>query len=228
VGTMTLTVSDVMARSVVTAREDSSFKELVGLLQECSAGALPVVDAAGMIVGVVSEADLLLKEDLDLFAPHLFEGHVRRIEREKAAAVYARDLMTAPAVTIRPDAHLTDAAHLMHERRVKRLFVTDPNGRVLGVVSRMDLLRAYLREDRDIAQEVTRVLHAELLLPLGAVSVTVEDGVVRLEGQVERRTLAPYVAARIRAIEGVVDVEDHLSWEYDDTIRAGYGVGWVG
>ena len=225
---MTLTVQDVMARTVTTVREDTDFKELVRLLRECHNGALPVVDVAGIIVGVVSEADLLLKEDLDLFAPHLFEGRVRRIERTKATAIYARDLMTSPAITVRPDAHLTDAAHLMHEHRVKRLFVVDPTGRVLGVVCRIDVLSAFLRADDEIAQEVMRVLHGELLLPLDTVHVTVRDGVVRLDGQVERRTLAPYVAARIRAIEGVVDVKDHLSWSYDDTIRPGDGAGFVG
>lgn len=225
---MTLTVRDVMARTVTTVREDTDFKELVRLLQECRSGALPVVDDAGTIVGVVSEADLLLKEDLDLFATHLFEGRVRRIERTKATAIYARELMTTPAVTVRPEAHVTDAAHLMHEHRVKRLFVTDPGGKVLGVVCRIDVLSAFLREDEEIAQEVTRVLHGELLLPLETIRVGVHDGVVRLDGQVERRTLAPYVAARIRAIDGVVDVEDHLSWSYDDTIRPGFGAGWVG
>ena len=225
---MTVTVRDVMARTVTTVREDTDFKELVRLLQECRSGALPVVDDAGAIVGVVSEADLLLKEDLDLFAPHLFERRVRRIERTKATAIYARDLMTRPAITVRPEAHLTDAAHLMHENRVKRLFVTDLEGRVLGVVCRLDVLSAFLRADEEIAQEVIRVLHGELLLPLDTVRVTVHDGVVRLDGEVERRTLAPYVSARIRAIEGVVDVEDHLSWTYDDTVRAGFGAGWVG
>jgi CBS domain-containing protein len=225
---MTLTVRDVMTGTVTTVREDTDFKELVRSLQECRGGALPVVDAAGTIVGVVSEADLLLKEDLDLFAPHLFEGRVRRIERTKAAAIYARDLMTAPAVTIRPEAHLTDAAHLMHERRVKRLFVVDTAGSLLGVVCRIDVLSGFLRADDEIAREVTRVLHGELLLPPGTIRVAIHDGVVRLDGEVERRTLAPYLAARIRAIEGVVDVDDHVSWSYDDTVRAGFGAGWVG
>ena len=225
---MTLTVRDVMTRTVTTVPEDTDFKELVRLLQECRSGALPVVDAAGAIVGVVSEADLLLKEDLDLFAPHLFERRVRRLERTKATAIYARDLMTAPAITVRPEAHLTDAAHLMHEHHVKRLFVIDTTGQVVGVVCRIDVLSAFLRADEEIAQEVIRVLHGELLLPMDTVRVQVHDGVVRLDGEVERRTLAPYVAARVRAIEGVVDVEDHLSWTYDDTVRAGFGAGWVG
>ncbi len=221
-------VRDVMTKTVVTAGEDSTFRELVGTMHEWRVSALPVVDGAGAIVGVVSEADLLLKEDPQVLTPHFIERRARRLDRGKALAVVARDLMTAPAVTVEPDAPLAVAAHMMHERGVKRLFVTDPDGSVLGVVSRVDVLRAFLRGDPEIGADVDHILSSELRLPPDAVHAEVNEGIVVLDGCVERRTLAPDAVAHVRTVEGVIDVVDHLTWDYDDTVTAGYGAGWVG
>lgn len=221
-------VRDVMTKTVVTAGEDSTFRELVGTMHEWRVSALPVVDRTGAIVGVVSEADLLLKEDPQVLTPHFIERRARRLERGKALAVVARDLMTAPAVTVEPDTPLGVAAHVMHERGVKRLFVTDVDGGVLGVVSRVDLLRAFLRGDAEIIEDVDRMLLGELRLPPDAVHAEVSEGIVVLDGCVERRTLAPDAVAHVRSVEGVIDVVDRLTWDYDDTVAAGYGAGWVG
>ena len=221
-------VRDVMTKTVVTAGEDSTFRELVGTMHEWRVSALPVVDPTGSIVGVVSEADLLLKEDPQVLTPHFIERRARRLDRGKALAVIARDLMTTPAVTVEPDAPLAVAAHVMHERGVKRLFVTDPEGTVLGVVSRVDLLRAFLRGDAEISADVDQVLLRELRLPPDAIHAEVNEGIVVLDGCVERRTLAPDAVTHVRTVEGVIDVVDRLTWDYDDTVAAGYGAGWVG
>ena len=225
---MTQTVRDVMTKTVVAAREDTPFKELVALMHEWRVSALPVLDVHGTIVGVVSEADLLLKEDPEVLSPHFVERRARRIERGKAIAVLASELMSAPAVTIEPDARLAEAAHRMHERNVKRLFVVDAQWSVLGVVSRVDLLRAFLRDDREIGDDIDALIRSDPDLEPGAVSATVADGVVLLQGEVERRTMAPDLVARARAIDGVVCVHEHLTWQYDDTVTAGYGAGWTG
>ena len=225
---MTQTVRDVMTKVVVAVREDTPFKELVGLLHEFRVSALPVLDAQGAIVGVVSEADLLLKEDPEVLSPHFIEGRARRVERGKAIAVVASELMTAPPVTIEPDMPLTEAAHRMHQRHVKRLFVTDAQRNVLGVVSRVDLLRAFLRSDPEIGNDIETLIRSDPDLEPGAVTVAVADGVVLLQGEVQRRTMAPDLLARVRALEGVVCVHEHLTWQFDDTVMAGYGVGWIG
>lgn len=225
---MVRTVGDLMTKSVVTVCEDATFRELVELMHECRVSALPVVDLGGAILGVVSEADLLVKEDPDVLVPRFFDRRVRRIERGKAVAVIARDLMTSPAVTVSVDAEVPDAAHLMRERDVKRLFVTDAAGKVVGVVSRADLLLAFLRPDAEVAEDVEELLRHDALVIPGTFQVHVEDGVVHAEGRVEQRTAEPELVAQIRAIEGVVGVDAQVSWEYDDTVGAGFGPGWMG
>lgn len=222
------TVREVMTKTVVTAPEGAPFKELVRVMREYRVSALPIVNEDGSIVGVVSEADLLLKEAPDVLTPHVFEGKVHREERRKAEGKVARDLMTAPAITIGPDARVTEAAKVMHERQVKRLPVVDELGRIVGVVSRVDLLADYLRDDAEILEDVRTILYRELLIEQHAVTATVDQGVVRLEGQLERRTMVPSIWDRVRSVEGVVGIDERLSWQLDDTIIPVSPVPWVG
>ena len=222
------TVREVMTKTVVTAPEEAPFKELVRVMREYRVSALPIVGADGSIVGVVSEADLLLKEAPDVLTPHVFEGKVHREERRKAEGKVARDLMTRPAITIGPDAAVTEAAKMMHERHVKRLPVVDELGRIAGVVSRVDLLADYLRDDAEILEDVRTILYRELLIEEHAVTATVDQGVVRLEGQLERRTMVPSIWDRVRSVEGVVGIDERLTWQLDDTVRPVSPVPWVG
>ena len=145
-------VRDVMTRTVVVASTQTPFKELVRMLREFRVSAVPVVGESGTIVGVVSEGDLLLHEDPAVLTPRFLEGHERKMERYKAEGLLARDLMTSPPVTIGPEATTAEAAHLMHERHVKRLPVVDAGGTILGVISRVDLLLEYLRDDEEILE----------------------------------------------------------------------------
>jgi CBS domain-containing protein len=217
-----------MTKSVVTVREDATFRELVELMREHRVSALPVVNAVGAIQGVVSEADLLVKEDPDVLVPRFFDRRVRRIERGKAVAVVARDLMTSPAVTIAADAEVPDAAHLMRERGVKRLFVTDATGRAIGVVSRVDLLLVFLRPDADVTGDVEELLRHEASVIPGTFLVRVDDGIVHVQGRLEQRTAESDLVARIRMLEGVVAVDAQVTWEFDDAVGAGFGPGWMG
>lgn len=215
------TVEDVMTKTVAVVRDSAPFKEIVRLMDEYRVSALPVVDAAGRIVGIVSEADLLLKEEsvdrAEEEAP-LFERRHRRVERAKAAGLVACELMTSDPITIGPDATLPEAARRMHQHGIKRLPVVDAEGHVLGIVSRRDLLKVFLRPDEAIAREVrVDVIERTLWIEPGAIQVRVHDGVVDLRGQVERRSLVPVVVGLVRGIEGVVGVEDHLTFEVDDT-----------
>lgn len=212
-------VMDVMTREVVTVTDSAGFKEIVRVMQEHGVSAVPVVDGRGRLVGIVSEADLLLKEE---YEPDIAERRVlgfrwRKAERAKAAGLVAAELMTTPVATVAPEATLPKAARRLHERKVKRLPVVDAEGEVVGIVSRADLLKVFLRTDQEIFDEVTQaVLRRTLWLEPDAITVTVRDGVVVLEGVVEQRGMLPLVTALATGVEGVVGVENRLGYEVDD------------
>ena len=213
-------VRDVMTPEVVTVGEQASFKEIAATMAERRVSALPVLDDEGRVAGIVSEADLLLKEEFPEgpAGGRLFQGRRHRMERAKAAGDTAVELMTAPAITIGPDATVAEAARLLHRHQIKRLPVVDPAGPLLGIVSRADLLRVFLRSDADIAQEIRQeVLLRAMWVDPDSVTVQVRDGVVTLTGQLERRSLIPIAVSLVHGIDGVVDVVDRLSFEVDDS-----------
>lgn len=216
----TRTVRSLMTHNVATVRPGTGFKEIVDTMATERISALPVVDPAGRIVGVVSEADLLHKLDPLTDPDHVrLAGQRRRAATAKAAGDVAADLMTAPAVTIGPDATAAAAARLMQEHEVKRLPVVDSDGRLIGIVSRRDLLAAYLRTDDDLRAEISdQVLMRELFLGPAEVNAIVHNGLVTLTGTVDRRSTARIADRLVRAVTGVVDVANHLRWEYDDSV----------
>jgi CBS-domain-containing membrane protein len=212
-------VRDVMTTTVVLVDESVGFKDIVRRMEDSGVSALPVVDAAGHLVGIISEADLLLKEEhaREPHRRHLLEGKRRRTQRAKAEGLLAAQLMTAPVITIRPEASLGQAARLLHERRVKRLPVVEEGGKVVGIVSRADLLKVFMRPDEEIRQEVAGdVLARTLSIGPDRVRATVRDGVVTLEGLVDRRSLIPFLTGLVRGVDGVVGVEERLGYELDD------------
>jgi CBS domain-containing protein len=213
----TRTVRSVMTRNVATARPDTTFKDLVATLAEERVSALPIVDDAGRVVGVVSEGDLLHRLDLPPNSPH---GRLlRRRGPEPPAgplADMAAGLMSRPVVTIGPDATVASAARLMEKHGVKRLPVVDRD-RLVGIVSRRDLLSTYLRADDDIRTEVRDdVLQRVLENDPATVEIIVDDGIVTLTGTVDRRSTAEIAGRLARAVSGVVDVVNLLGWRYDD------------
>jgi CBS domain-containing protein len=215
----TRTVRSLMTHNVVTARPGTGFKEIVDTMATERVSALPVVDAEGHVVGVVSEADLLPRLDPPRDRAHaLLIGRRRRAVAAKAAGDVAADLMTTPAVTIGPDATAGAAARLMQQHRVKRLPVVDGEGRLVGIVSRRDLLATYLRADTDIRAEVREnVLRRDLLIGPTEVTASVHEGVVTLTGTVDRRSTARIVDRLVGTVTGVVDVANRLRWQYDDS-----------
>lgn len=212
-------VRDVMTRIVVEVPVSGTCKEIAGLMHEHRVSALPVVDEDGRIRGIVSEADLLLKEDPDLQAEQtLFERRRHRVERAKAAGLTAGDVMTAPVYTVGADASIVEAARTMHDRGVKRLPVVDGDGHVLGILSRGDLINLLLRADDEIALEIRRdLLSKALSLDPTAVRVQVRDGIVHLEGELENESLVGMLVELVRRVEGVIGIESRLSWRKEDT-----------
>ena len=183
-------VRDVMTPEVVTVDEHASFKDIATLIAERRVSAVPVLDREGRVLGIVSEADLVLKEEFPEgpAGGRLFQGRRQREDRAKAAGDTAAELMTAPAVTVGPDATVSEAARLLHRHGIKRLPVVDPAGPLLGIVSRADLLKVFLRPDADIAREIRQeVLLRSMWMDPDTVVVDVRDGVVTLTGRLERR-----------------------------------------
>ncbi|MEU8585852.1 CBS domain-containing protein [Streptomyces sp. NPDC048664] len=212
------TVSEVMTHGVVTARPHSSFKQIAQLLSDNGVTAVPVVDDDGHPVGVVSEADLLRK------AASLPDPEGRRVghrlsldEVARAGAETAEAMMSAPVVTARPGWNVVETARTMYGHKVKRLPVVDDVGRLVGIVSRADLLRPFLRSDTAISDEIHHdVLIGTLELRPGTVGVDVRDGTVTLTGRVETRSSARLVERLCRSVDGVVAVRQSLRYTRDD------------
>lgn len=202
------TVGDLMTHSVVRVQRGTLFTEIVHVLHEHDITAVPVVDADDRPVGVVSEADLLAKA-----AKRLEESGPSEAPA-KHEATTAEGLMTSPAVCARPEWSVVEAARTMEERHVKRLPVVDAAGRLVGLVSRSDLLRVFLRDDRAIQQEIVEdVLVRTLHEPPSGIGVEVNNGQVRLSGSVRDEALVPVLVRLCRSVDGVVSVDHHLSAE---------------
>lgn len=211
----TRTVSDVMTHTVVAVGRAAPFKEIVKTLDQWKVSALPVLEGEGRVVGVVSEADLLAKEEFRDRDPSRVEQLRRLDDLAKAGALAAEELMTTPAITIHADATLAQAARTMARHHVKRLPVIDTEGHLAGIISRGDLLKVFLRPDEDIAEEVRREVTTHLFrAPQWDITVHVEQGVVTLTGQVPDTSLIPIAARLVRAVEGVVDVECRLTGSF--------------
>jgi CBS domain-containing protein len=213
-----LTVADVMTTQVVKARPAMPLKELARVLAEHHVSALPVLDEDDRVIGVVSERDLLGK----LRGPtrrraRWWQRRRTRDDLRRATGDTVGAVMTTGAVTIEPRARLAEAARLMTEHDVKRLPVVDEHGELVGIVSRADLLKTYLRTDDQIRDEIlvdvfTHVLWADPT----TVQVSVHDGLVTLAGTVDERSVAEMAERLVRRVDGVVDVVSELTYRIDD------------
>jgi CBS domain-containing protein len=206
-----MTVADVMTRNVVAVRGHAEFKEIVMVMRRRHLSALPVLDVGGTVIGLVSGADLLLKQ------AYVDGGGLltRRRTRGKAAALTAADLMTRPAVTIEPGQTVAEVARLMHGRHLKRLPVVDGDGRLIGIVSRVDLLGAYDRPDADIRTEIAQQV-TEPGLPRNGVraEIMVTAGVVTITGSADSEDTALSLLDTARHVPGVIHVRDRLHYPH--------------
>jgi CBS domain-containing protein len=210
------TVADVMSRDVITVAPEAGFHEVADLLVTHGVSAVPVVDGGGVVVGVVSEADLLGKLEYADRVPHHALA-LRRMRSRRAAAPgdTAAQLMSSPAVTIHPDASVSVAARLIDAARVKRLPVLDDAGRLVGIVSRRDLVRLYARADAELTEEIRTNL-LDLGIDQTETIMRVSRGVVTLRGRFERRSTAVIAVDLVSATPGVLDVIDELTFIEDD------------
>jgi len=215
-------VRDVMTTKVVTVTRHATYKQIAQLLHQHHLTALPVVTAEGMVAGVVSEADMLRK-------PERYERPGRRpgwqlhpAARAKSDARTATGLMTSPAVTVVADAALGTAAMWMSQHHIKRRPVVDGDGTLIGIVSRADLLRVFLRPDADIAAEASALMTDILLADPAAVHVSVRGGVVTLAGRLGSQDQIDTAVRLTEGIDGVVAVTSALTAPLENWPGGGY------
>jgi CBS domain-containing protein len=203
-------VGDVMTAQVVTVSKAARYKDVVRLMTEHQVNALPVITDKGRVIGMVSEADVLRKQEENFRRFGTGLPRRTRHERAQAKARTAGELMTSPAITIHPEAPLGAAARLMNGHNIRRLPVVDATGTLIGIVSRRDLLSVFLRSDDDIATEVRDVIGTILLEDGDTISVAVRHGVVTLSGALARKDLIPVAVRLASDVDGVVSVLDKL------------------
>jgi CBS domain-containing protein len=201
-------VKDIMTAHVVAVRSDASHREMAGMLRAHRISGLPVVDAGGVVVGVVSETDLLTSR-----AGDGQPGWRPRRRRVATVELTAADLMTEPAVTTSPDELVSSVARLMSQRKLRRVPVVDSQGHLVGIVCRSDVLSVFTRPDEDIRREVTQdVILDGFFTDPDRLTVTVKDGIVTLAGAPGSVMLGRNIADQVRHVEGVVAVRDRFTY----------------
>jgi CBS-domain-containing membrane protein len=204
-------VRDVMTADVVTAGRNMPYKQTAKLMTDQRVSAVPVVAKGGRVIGMVSEADVLRKAERRPWRwGGRLSGRARR-DRAKAGARTAGQLMTSPAITIHPDASLSAAARLMNAHHMRRLPVVNAAGDLVGIVSRRDLMKVFLRPDEELTAEVSDVLAKVLPDDAGQVTVGVSDGVVTLDGALGDQDLIPVAVGLTAGVDGVVAVVNKLT-----------------
>ena len=218
------TVQDVMTRPAISVRPETPLKHVARLLVGHRISGLPVVDEDDHVIGVVSEADFLVKEqDPDLLVRRplvriLGKSKATRAQIAKVNAPTAGAAMTTPAVTILPTRRIAEAAAGMTTNRINRLPVVDESGRLLGIVTRADLLRAFVRTDDELARTIREdVLLRNLWLDPLTFQIEVQEGRVLIRGHVERWSIAEMVERTVSLVPGVVDVRSLITWSLNDS-----------
>ena len=217
-------VQEIMTREVVTIGPEAELRDVARVLVETGISGLPVYGARRELLGIVSEGDVLVKEGGPRETDRSLIGRLRRTEEttaRKARALTVRDAMTVPVETISPHASVAEAARRMSDLGIQRLPVVRDD-QLVGIVSRSDLVRAFVRSDDEIRLEIREeLLRRTLWLEApDAVRVEVERGAVRLRGQVETETDAAVLTKLVARVPGVVSVDADLHWNLEDGERA--------
>ena len=207
-------VADVMNRDVVVVSPRMPLKDVARVLVNRHFSGVPVVDDDGTVLGVVSEGDILAKERGPGSATSIF-GRALELETwsRKHNALDAGDAMTTPAVTIDPQRRVSEAAALMLDSKVNRLPVVDADGKLVGIVTRADLVRAFVRDDSEIEREIRDdVLVRTLWESPERFRVGVRSGEVTLSGKVNNAHAAGTLVRFVERVPGVVNIRSRLTW----------------
>jgi CBS domain-containing protein len=220
-------VRELMTEKVLTIGPEAPIKDVAKILVANGVSGLPVCDIEGGVLGVISEGDILYKEH-DPAEGHMggplgwiIEGSPNYKGYAKAKALTARKAMTSPAITIAPYESVSQAARIMCERHVNRLPVVQ-NEKLVGIVTRADLVRAFTRTDAELEQELRQdVLERTMWIDPGNVDVTVENGGAALSGRLPTRSDVELLNRLAARVPGVVAVESTVAWDIDETTRKG-------
>jgi CBS-domain-containing membrane protein len=211
------TVSSVMTRDVITTKPETSFKEAVRVLRSRKISGMPVVDSTGLLVGIVTEGDLLNKAEKREPDAYVLESRWHRNDRSRAAALDVASAMTREVACVRDDYTVARAAREMHTRGVKRMPVLDSSGRLVGIVSRGDLLKVFLRTDEELEAEVSEILRVGAVRLGGhGLKAAVDEGVVDLAGRFRSRSRLDAVVRAVVGVDGVVGVRNRMTFDVED------------
>lgn len=217
-------VSDIMARNVLTVPPEASVREVASLMLERRISGIPVVDAEGRVLGVVSEGDLIRRPEIDTdqesrgWLSIFVSEEERARDFVKSHGRRAREVMTQPAVCVAPDTPLDEAVRIMERHRIKRLPVVE-HGKLVGLMTRADVVRALLERrpglsaahsDGELRERIEAVLRSEGWAASAYIAVEVEGGVVRLWGTVESVAQREAILLAVGAVDGVKEVQPHL------------------
>lgn len=210
-------IADLMSRDVVATSPESSLKEMAALLADHHISGVPVIDEAGVVVGVISEADVLQIQSRTPTRGGLLSRLIDNpTDIVKWDATSVGEAMTTPVVTITQEQDVREAARIMMDEGVNRLPVLDDAGVLVGVVTRADIVRAFLRSDDEILREIEDdVLPRILWIDPQTVDVAVHDGHVTVVGHVESNADAELIDAFVSRLTGVVHVDNQLEWDVD-------------
>lgn len=216
------TVRDVMTTSVITFRPDTPLHDVASQLIGARISGAPVVAADGTLLGVVSEADILIKEQGREAIPHrrlsgvLGDSAATKAALAKAAATNAGEAMTTPAITVGENATIAEAARIMTDHHINRLPVVS-GGRLVGIVTRADLVRTFVRTDAELVEIIRdEVLWRSMWVNPVGFDIKVDGGHVRIRGHVDRRSTADLIASVTTMVPGVIDVRSSITYELDD------------
>lgn len=222
-------VCDIMTREVLVAPPEATFREVVRLIEDHHVHALPVVDELRQVLGMVAESDLLLRAvqtEGQALAPLRRHGRVRlaslgraRLASKRLAGTTAGEIMTSPAVTIDSSQTLDQAALMLHQRHIGRLPVVADDGRLIGIVTRSDLLKVFLRSDEDLLLAVQEAIAAVDDSASPTIWATVSDGVVVLQGSAQLLSQVIAVGALVRRVPGIVHMDVRATAVNDDVHR---------
>ena len=218
-----VTAREIMSSPVITARPETPVREIVELMLRSRISGLPIVDDDRRVLGIVTEADLLEKEDRPLPDPPLVSWHGRslRLERmlgryRKATGTVARDIMTENIITAAEETTVHELAHLMLRHNINRILVLRA-GRLTGIVTRADVLKVFLRSDESILQQIRETLARELYIDPATLTLSCADSIVTLAGTIDRQSDWALVVKWIRSVDGVVAVRaDVLNYRVAD------------
>jgi CBS domain-containing protein len=223
----TMKVRELMTRDVLTIGPEAPLKDVAKLFVTRRISGLPVCDIEGDVIGVISEGDILYKEH-DPSEGHrggplawISSGSARYPGYTKSRALAVRAAMTSPAITIAPHEPVSEAARLMARHRVNRLPVVR-DGKLVGIITRTDLVRAFTRTDDEIEREIRDdVLEHTLWIARDRLDIAVANGVVTLGGELQTRNEVELLCRLVARVPGVSAVESTVRWTFDDTKRNG-------